>query len=192
MTNAIRNWLPITARNRVALVFAMLALVLFFLWNFLPITISGRFYKPFEGIGAKFIWSAVFDTNFYVSVFKSREIDNFLTLSVFITLILYSILTLIIIPFWRIISATPHLRIPFGIMTLVGAFATFILTDAMIFRIWPTCVYLIFVLIMLSMFSLSLAFFIFTNERILLIDMKFMDEMEHSVAQRVLNAKKKM
>jgi hypothetical protein len=191
MRDTLKDWLPITARNRVALGFAVLALVLFVTWNLLPITLSGRFFKHFEGSGARFIWRAVFNLDFYISIFKLREPNDFLILFVYIALVFYSLLTLMIIPFWKIIGATPLLKIPFAIMTLAGAFATFYMTDAMIFRILPTCVYVVFLLIILSMFSLSLAFFIFTNERTLLMDMKFTEEMEHAVSRRVLNSRKK-
>ena len=191
MISAIKDWLPITVRNRMALVFAVLALVLFVVWNLLPISIDGPFYRPFEGNGASFIWRVVFDPEVYVYVFKARELDGFVMIYVFIALILHSLLTLMIVPLWRVLSAVTYLRVSFAIMTLVTGFVTFFMTDAMIFRILPSSVYAVFALIVLSMFILSAALFIFTNERILLEEMKLMDEMEHAAANRVLISKKK-
>ncbi len=63
---AIKDWLPITNRNRVALGFAFAALVMFLTWNFL--FYNNRDEGWVAGMAAMKIWPQVFSPSSYVVV----------------------------------------------------------------------------------------------------------------------------
>jgi hypothetical protein len=72
---AIKDWLPITDRNRVALGFAFAALVMFVWWIFCRIIIMGG------ALVMTNIWADIVNPDFYLHVFRTPDIDGFLAVA---------------------------------------------------------------------------------------------------------------
>jgi hypothetical protein len=158
MSDAIKNWLPITKRNRVALGFAFVALVIFVTWNFLPNVNSS------EGIVAIELWSEVFSIYRYTDVFRNPNIEDFRIIAAFISIIFNGLVIVAIVPFWRIFHASNYIKLPIAILNLSGGLImlSFVIEEISDRgNLYETC---IFALIALSMLALSAALFIFKNE----------------------------
>lgn len=154
----IKNWLPITVRNRVALGFAFAALVIFVTWNFLPDPHGS------EDIVAMELWSEVFSIYRYTDVFRNPNIEDFRIIAAFMSIIFNGLVIVAIVPFWRIFHASNYIKLPISILNLSGglimlSFVIEEITDRE--NLYETC---IIALIALSMLALSAALFIFKNE----------------------------
>ncbi len=158
----IKEWLPITRRNRVALGLAALSLGIFVVWNFLPNYEYGAT-EP-DGIVASHIWLFVFSPDHYIRVFKSPDIDGFLGIAANMALVQCGLVTLATLPFWKLLHASAFVRLPLAFVNLIGGAIVvwFVIqyapNDAVPY------VFAILSLIALSMFTLSAAFFLFKNE----------------------------
>ncbi len=73
-------------------------------------------------------------------------------------------MSLTVIPFWRFLHASPILRIPIGIVNLLGAWIFLVGIVSGEFRFHTLSEDLALCLISVNMFSLSAAFFTFKNE----------------------------
>ncbi len=159
---SFRDWLPITGRNRVALGFAALALVMFVVWNGLPHYEYGET-KP-DGIVASFIWLEILSPDHYIRVFKSPDIDGFLDVAASMALIQSGLVTFAALPFWKLLHASAFVRLPLAFVNLIGGAIVvwFVIQydpdDAVPY------VFAILSLIALNMFALSAALFTFNNE----------------------------
>lgn len=153
------GWLPITARNRVALGLAFAALVMFVVWNCLPYYDYGGATEP-NGIVAMTLWpEIVFSPDFYLMVFKEPDMEGFLVVASFMAMIQSALVTLAAMPFWKHLHASPYIRLPLAIVNLLGAAATlWLLSEASLNWVAPL------ILIALNMFTLSAALFVFKNE----------------------------
>lgn len=125
MSDAIKNWLPITVRNRVALGFAFASLVMFVTWNLLPNynTVDYDGDRPiFESDGLVYskLWPVIFNPEIYHSVIKSPNVGEFLVIAAFMSLLMNGLIVLSLVPFWKILHATNYLRIPVAIVHLIG------------------------------------------------------------------------
>ena len=113
----LREWLPKTDRNRVALAFALFSLVIFAIWNGIPV----KDYRSgsIRGFGMVF-WPEVLSYEIYVVIFKTREVANFMALAAIIASFISSMMTLLTIPFWKFFHASRILRIPIATASLIG------------------------------------------------------------------------
>jgi hypothetical protein len=160
---AIKDWLPITVRNRVALGFAGLALVMFVTWNFL--SYNNRDEGWVAGMAAMKIWPPVFSPSSYVVVVGFLGYyDGFKIVAMMVSLILSGLTVLVILPFWKILHASTYVRLCLAIMNLAGACATLLFAFESITWSVSYLPGMIFVLMALSMLALSASFFIFKNE----------------------------
>jgi hypothetical protein len=126
MIESLKDWLPITKRNRVALGFAGLALVMFVIWNFLP------FYEKdyttdvypseatYQGLVAMQVWPEMVDPDNYMSVFKSPDVDGFLSVAASVALLMNGLIVLTLVPLWKILHASIYLRLPIALVNLLG------------------------------------------------------------------------
>lgn len=156
------QWLPITRRNRVALCLAAVSLVMFVVWNSLPYYEAEG--EPSIGIVASVAWPEFFDPHNYLDVIRSPDIDGLLSATASFGLILGGLVMLMAVPFWQILHASNYIRIPLAVLNLLGgAVITWHLFDSVIDD--PAPHWFITVLLMaLSLFSISAAFFLFKNE----------------------------
>ena len=156
---SLREWLPITTRNRVALGLAFAALVMFVVWNCLPNYEYGGATEP-DGIVAMTLWpELVFSPDIYLMVFKEPNMEGFLVVASFMAMIQSALVTLAAMPFWKHLHASPYIRLPLAIVNLLGGAATlWLIIDAS--RHWVAPL----ILIALNMFALSAALFVFKNE----------------------------
>ena len=158
MSDAIRKWLPITKRNRVALAFAFAALVIFITWNFLPDPDRS------EDIVATELWPELFSPYNYTVFFESPDIDGFRSVVASISVILNGLLILAIVPFWRILHASNYIRIPLAVLNLIGGLMILWYVGESVIKSYAPYELLVLLLISLSMLALSVALFIFKNE----------------------------
>lgn len=160
---SFREWLPITTRNRVALGLAALALPLFVVWNCLP-----DYDYPFEagpcGIIGMSLWrDQVFSPELYVMVFKDPDMEGFLIISAFMALIQNAIVTFAAVPFWKILHASPYIRLPLAIVNLLGGC---VILRHFCINQGNTAPFLgsALLLMALGMFAVSASLFLFKNE----------------------------
>ncbi len=164
---AIKDWLPITVRNRVALGFAFAALVIFVTWNFLP-SYSGVGASR-EGIVMTHLWPQFFDFDEYLHIIRSPGIYGFLVISLIMALLFNGLVVLAVVPFWRIIHASNFLTLPVAGMNFAGGFvALWFLYNLLKFDPYrgspQPSVLGMHILMALSMFTLGTAMLIFKNE----------------------------
>ena len=155
-----REWLPITGRNRVALCLAGLSLVMFVGWNFWPVSYDGEAL----GNGATITWPEVFSYQTYT--YRRAEVDfEWLTVRcIFISLPLNALLSVLLIPLWKVLHASPMIRVPLAMLCLAGGIATvvFPFTQPGISEV--TCWYWILGFMALSLLLNSAALLTFKNE----------------------------
>ncbi len=166
MSDAIKDWLPITKRNRVALGFAFAALVMFVTWNFLP-------YYEYGAMSSNqrvliIIWFGMVNPDNYLNAIRSTDIDGFLWIAHSTALLLNGILVMVVIPFWKMIHSSEYLKMPLAVANLVGGLMWYSNLYE-IFRYKDSdystpYLYATYLLIALTMFTLSAALFIFKNE----------------------------
>ena len=162
MKSIISEWLPMTKRNRVALGFAALALVIFLIWNFLPYDSGGE--NWISQTAAMHIWPEVFSPGSYIMIMAwLGYFEGGQMIVMMISMIHSGMLVLAILPFWRMLHASTCLRLCLAVMNLAGSYVTFY------FTIWGFehggyVQKTVFFLIASSMLALSLALFIFKNE----------------------------
>jgi hypothetical protein len=166
MIDAIRDWLPITKRNRVALGFAVAALVMFVTWNFLPYYDynygSSHITYIRDGWMFMHLWSKYFDPDFYFGMIHSTEFSGFVKLGLVISHLINSLLVFITIPFWKIIHASKYLSIPLALSNFVfGCVLLIVLTKN---QYDPPYMAMRLFLSSSAMLALSAALFIFKNE----------------------------
>jgi hypothetical protein len=156
------NWLPITKRNRVALCLAGLSLVMFVAWNCLPYYEMND--EPSVGIVATVAWPEFFSPDNYIDVFRSPDIEGLLASTASFGIILGGLVVLLAVPLWQILHASSYIRLPLAVMNLLaGAVITWHLFDSIMDDPAPYWIITI-VLMALSLFSISAAFFLFKNE----------------------------
>lgn len=161
----IREWLPMTKRNRVALGFAFAALVIFVVWNLMPFYSYGE--STPSGVAATEMWPLVFSTSVFTTVIKSPDIDDFLEIAAILALIQSGLVVLMILPFWKMFHASAVIRIPLAVVNLAGGavLSQSILTDVLkVNRIDQVYGMITIALIALSMYCLGAAMLIFKNE----------------------------
>ncbi len=118
LISAIKDWLPITKRNRVALGFALAALVIFVVWNLMPIydfnaTSSER--RVFQ-----VIWMHSFDFEYFRSVIASLNMDVLRVIFIRLAFMLNGLLVFTILPFWKIVHASGYLTVPLAVASAAG------------------------------------------------------------------------
>jgi ABC-type glycerol-3-phosphate transport system permease component len=159
---SMKCWLPITVRNRVALGFAGVSLVMFLIWNFLPNYEYGETVP--DGIMAMVVWPQMFDPDNYIRVIKSPDVDGYLNVAACLALIQSGLVILAILPLWKILHTSLYVRLPLALVNLVGGLVVswFVLKygidDKDLFEAAAVG------LIALSMLTVSAAMFIFKNE----------------------------
>ena len=160
---SFREWLPITARNRVALGLAFAGLLIFVIWNCLPYYEYGET-EP-NGIVAMTIWhEGVLNPNHYMMVLRSPDMEGFLSLAANMALVQCGLVSLALAPFWKHLHGSAYIRLPLAIVNLVGAGVVLwhlkeLGSDDDIRGAVATLS-----LIALNMFALSAALFTFKNE----------------------------
>jgi hypothetical protein len=169
MSDAIKNWLPITKRNRVALGFAFAALVMFVVWNCFPSYIthyaSSHTTYTFEGLVFMMIWPEMVDLGNYLSVIRSPDINGFIRVAASMALLLNGLLVLMIVPLWKMIHASKFLTIPLAVANFVGGLVVlWILFKENLDTSPAPYEVATLLMIALTMLVLSLALFIFKNE----------------------------
>jgi len=158
----IREWLPITARNRVALALAALALPLFVVWNCLPVYFLHD--EPSVGIAAAVVWQEVISPDSYTYALRNREINDFLGIAANLALLQCGVLTLLAVPFWKLLHASPFIRLPLACVDLLGgAIVLWFIFDHHM-EDPPPYMVAILLLIGLNMFAISAALLTFRNE----------------------------
>jgi hypothetical protein len=160
---SFKEWLPITVRNRVALGLAALALVIFVCWNSLPYYEYGET-EP-DGIVATSVWmDEILSPDFYVDTFKDPDVDGLLGVAACMALILNALVTLALIPLWKMLHSSAYIRVPLAVVNLLGgAVVLWFLYDNGSMEPHPYW-FMTLLLIALDMFVISAALFIFKNE----------------------------
>jgi hypothetical protein len=161
----MKDWLPITKRNQVALGFAVAALVMFMVWNFLPYYSYGD--PSPHGIMATELWPNVCTPDMVTDVIKSPDIDGFRDLAATLALIQNGLVLLMILPFWKMLHASLFIRLPLVLVNLAGgAVVTWFVFDYGVDMDDLSGLYesIALSLIALSMFCLGVAMLIFKNE----------------------------
>jgi hypothetical protein len=167
MSEALKDWLPITVRNRVALGFAFAALVMFVTWNILPLRNSIIGYPT----ASFFLWPKAFSLNNYIHLLKSTSTASFLELAAYLTLLLNGLIVLVIIPFWRVFHVSGYIRVPLAVVNFTGSlinfrYAFFNYPKKADYSIdWSNPWFIVVILIGLSMLTLSVTLFLFKNEQ---------------------------
>lgn len=115
----LREWLPITRRNRVALCLAALSLVMFLGWNFWPVSYDG---EP-SGNGASNTWPEVVSYRTYVYRRVGVDLEWFTVRCIFISLPLNALVSVLLIPLWKVLHASPMIRVPLAMLSLAGGIA---------------------------------------------------------------------
>lgn len=181
MNDAIRNWLPITKRNRLALLIVSAALLLFVVCNFLPYYVCDeypRFYiisnnqeditayrKPiYKCLFYKELWSDVFDQDSYVKLLRSPDIDALLSLVTNVAFLCNTVIMFMLIPFWKIFHSTSYLRMPIAIANFIFAFRSLQISIYFHMGYAPVSSATIFMLIAIVLASVGSALIIFENE----------------------------
>ncbi len=159
MSDTIKNWLPITKRNRVALGFAVAALVMFVTWNLMP-----DYYEANNSCVAMVIWPELFSPDKYMNVFESPDIDGFRFVASAISVILNGLLILVIVPFWKILHASNYIKLPLVIFNLAGGLVLLWYAVESTINGKALSENFVLLLIILSLLALSAALFIFKNE----------------------------
>ncbi|MGJ8642665.1 MAG: hypothetical protein ACSHX9_04590 [Luteolibacter sp.] len=115
---SLKEWLPVTPRNRVALVFAGFSLVVFVIWNCVPV--SDPWGVSPERMFCKSFWPLVFSVDPYLYSFKNPEFESFMALAAIISIAISSVTTILIIPFWRFCHAASGITLTVAISSLLG------------------------------------------------------------------------
>lgn len=124
MPNTSSSWMPKTTRNRWAWFLAWGNVALLLLWNFLPfyeythVTKEGQGIWVAEHLVMIEVWPSVFE-GLYMSLSRSPEFEDFLSMIASMALILMVIMQFLLVPLWRMFSASRLLRfIPAGVCAL--------------------------------------------------------------------------
>jgi hypothetical protein len=161
----LREWLPDTPRNRVALLLALASLVMFCIWNFMPhYNMRGH---PQDGIVAMHLWPEVLSPDSYINAMRSKDPEDILGVIASLTVILTALICVLTIPLWRVIHASAFLRLPPAIMTLIGGLVIgWFLIDALMVDANSTheMMYIALLLISLNMLATSAALFLMRHE----------------------------
>jgi hypothetical protein len=158
------EWLPITRRNRVALLLAFAALVMFVVWNCLPNCEFAGDTEP-DGIVATSLWpEEILSPVLYVQTFKAPDMDGFLAVAACMSLILNALVTLALIPFWKMLHASSFVRLPLAFVNLLGGAVIVWHLVANASEEPQPYWYAILLLMAAGMFALSAALFVFKNE----------------------------
>lgn len=164
---SFNHWLPITKRNRVALCLAALSLVMFVVWNCLPLSLLDDDGGGSTGIIASAFWSAVFSPDVYLNAIRSPGLWEFLMVAACLATLSGGLVILLTIPLWEMLHASPYLKLPIAWLNLVGGVAWCCLAIFFFALVRePGSGYMAFFM-SLSLFSISAAFFIFENELML-------------------------
>lgn len=156
------GWLPITARNRLALSLASLSLVVFVTWNCLPHYRYPGATEP-DGIVASILWPEIVRPDLYIMVFKNPNIKGFLSIAAYMALIQNALVMLAAVPFWKLLHASFYIRLPLAIVNLLGGTVILWFTQNGYGNTSPYWLTMM-TLIALGMFALSAALFVFKNE----------------------------
>jgi hypothetical protein len=114
-----REWLPQTRRNRLALGFAALALILFVSWNLHPYrSYSGA---PIEGTVAQNLWPEILDPSSYYYALRNPNLEDAMGCVASLAIILSALLSLSLIPLWRFFHSSRLLNLPPAILCLIGS-----------------------------------------------------------------------
>jgi hypothetical protein len=161
---AIKDWLPIMKRNRVALGFAFAALVMFVTWNFLPYYGAMRAHES-DGLVFMMIWPEMVNPDRYLNVIRSPDIDGFIEVVARMAILLSGLLVLTIVPLWKIIHVSRLLTIPLAVANCVGGLAVlWLLFDDNMHVNSPPYAFAALIMIAFTMLVVSTALFIFKNE----------------------------
>jgi hypothetical protein len=172
MTDAIKDWLPITKRNRMALGIAGLALLMFVTWNFLPFydrDYTTDTYPPkptYQGLVAIQVWPQMVDPDNYIMVFKSPDVDGFLSVAASVALLMNGLIVLTLVPLWKILHASIYLRLPIALVNLLGGAVVLKYSIESLIKEYNHAPFqnLTLFLIALTMLMVSLSMLIFKNE----------------------------
>jgi hypothetical protein len=158
-----QEWLPTTKGNRVALSLALLSLVIFVVWNLLPYYMMGDSAR--EGIMASQVWSQVFSHSYYTYAMSTKDPDAVLGVIANLTVTLTGLMSILTIPLWRFLQASPFLRLPPAMITLAGgAVIVWFITQATDKRDVHPTVLLALCLIGYNMFAVSASLFVMRRE----------------------------
>lgn len=158
----IREWLPITRRNRIALGFAFAALVMFLVWNCTPFYPYGR-NEP-DGLAATKLWPQVLNVRIYIRVMRSPDIMGFVGVAAMMAMILNALVVLAVVPFWKIFHASAYLTAPIAVVNFLGGFVFCWAISEIGFNDAPAFAIFILGMMTCSMFALAAAMCIFKNE----------------------------
>jgi multisubunit Na+/H+ antiporter MnhE subunit len=124
MRDTLKDWLPITKRNRVALGFAIAALVMFVMWNLLPAyeMTDGSFHELVRsGWFFQDLWPEVVDLNGFLDAFYSPSSDGFIDVFLSIAYLMNALTVLFLVPFWKFLHASRVIRVVIFIPNFLGA-----------------------------------------------------------------------
>jgi hypothetical protein len=158
----LKEWLPITKRNRVALVLAAFSLIVFVTWNCIPVPdyIDG----PVDRIFAVEFWPGILSFYFYVYLFKSPDPWNLMAVAARFAIYITTVMSLLTVPFWRLFHASPVLRMLIAIACLLGGLVVIFGMLSGKFGYGSLSKNVALALISVNMFSVSAALFTFKNE----------------------------
>ncbi len=158
----LKEWLPITKRNQVALLLAGLAFVIFITWNCFP-HYAWEGDAP-EGLVMMVVWPETFSPDNYLSAFRSPDVDMFLEIAAYMALIQSGVVTLFAVPFWKILHGSAFVRLPLAIVNLLGG--AVVVWHLLEYGIDDQTPFAVATLagIALGMFVISAALFTFKNE----------------------------
>jgi hypothetical protein len=160
---SFHEWLPTTRGNRVALALALLSLVIFMVWNLLPYHDERDSVR--DGVIAFHLWPEVFFYDSYTHAMRSKDPEAVLGVIANLTVTLTALMSILTIPLWRFLQASPFLRLPPAIITAAGGavILRFIADAAGQGDIHPN-ILLALLLIAFNMFAISAALFVMGRE----------------------------
>ena len=112
------NLIPRTTRNRIAMFIGLLSLGLFITWNLLPITEETSQGAEVRTMATMF-WPSIYDSLLQIDA-SNLDIEEILSAMATILVTLLAVISLSIVPAWKLWQASALLRIIPSILMLLG------------------------------------------------------------------------
>lgn len=112
----LKEWLPITKRNRVALGFAGASLLTFLAWNFLPLEYGEILGSP----ACTFVWPVIFSSLIDYKAYPNMDMEDLVAMAAYFVMLGYGVLSLLMVPLWEILHASKFTSIPLAIIGMLG------------------------------------------------------------------------
>lgn len=144
-----------------ALGFAGAALMTFVAWNFLPLGYD----ELYEGPAYTFVWPVIFSSLIDYKAYPKMDLEELAAMAVYLVMLGYGVLSLLLVPLWKILHASKFISIPLAIIGMLGGL---VLMFGILFFDWleheDTSEQILMILIFCQLIFGSTALFVFKNE----------------------------